>query len=408
MERSLVLILLSFVLMQFVGFMESVILAVWYPGDEVSYKLSYSLEVWLPRLVYPLIAVVLLLESGWRSLASGTFLNVPIFGLILIVLLQIGSGTVTPAILAAFFFVLWFLKWMPASLLPDRSLALWGISGLSLYLIVPIFVFFLLCVIALFGVLPDSLFFLADKESNYGLFRGESFRGFARDRITYSYLCGLTILYLIATCRLKWKLFLCVALLFVGLALAGSRAVFIALVLSVSVYVGILIGWRKALVAVAAVVFAVAVFVPIISGRPEFFGDPGNRLGLLLGYWDYFHENPIALLIGEGRFGVDIEFSGGWVRAHNWVLNSIMNFGAITVLAWICFLCSFCRKLKLAGRIVVLYFTTVGFFHNGFDAYLFSIEQLSGFLVAVCASNRSLNASSLYLGAVLKGAPQKC
>jgi hypothetical protein len=35
------------------------------------------------------------------------------------------------------------------------------------------------------------------------------------------------------------------------------------------------------------------------------------------------------------------------------------------------------------GRSVSIYVITVGFFHNGFDAYFFSMEQLLAFLLAM-------------------------
>ncbi len=120
------------------------------------------------------------------------------------------------------------------------------------------------------------------------------------------------------------------------------------------------------------------------SGRPDFLGDPGNRVGIFLAYMDSIQMNPLALLTGEGRFGANIRLEDGvLVRPHSWLLNSIINFGVLTAVAWIVFLYSFFQKLNAAGRSVLIYFVTMGFFHNGFDAYFFSMEQLLGFLFAM-------------------------
>jgi len=47
------------------------------------------------------------------------------------------------------------------------------------------------------------------------------------------------------------------------------------------------------------------------------------------------------------------------------------------------FLYGFFEKLNIAGQSVSIYFITMGFFHNGFDAYFFSMEQLLAFLLAM-------------------------
>lgn len=122
----------------------------------------------------------------------------------------------------------------------------------------------------------------------------------------------------------------------------------------------------------------------LLSGRPGFFGDPGDRINIFFAYLDHMQANPTVLLIGEGHFGADIQLEGGaFVRPHSWLLNSIVNFGALTTAAWIFFLYKFFKKNNAIGRSVFIYFITVGFFHNGFDAYLFSMEQLLGFLLTM-------------------------
>jgi|GEM_PF-6200494 len=378
------LIMLAFVLTQFVGFAESIVSPV--AGD--TYGLSYALEIWLPRLLYPLVAVVLLAQSGWHRIPVN-LLSVSVAGLVLVAVLQVRAGAVTPAIFASAFFVVWIASWTPISPEADcRCLESRGVHALIIYLIAPIVVLCVLYLVNMLGGLPERYQFIIDRSSNNGLFRAESFRGFTRDRIAYSYLCGIAVLYLLAAHGLNRRSFTWMVLLLAGLALGASRAVLIALVLSVCA----VSPWKRMaiyFVMSGLLVFAAAGFV---SGRPDFFVDSGNRLDLLFGYWNYLLANQTVLLTGEGRFGTEIMFNGSWVRAHSWPVNSVMNFGVLTTLAWVSFLCVFFRKLQAASRAVVIYFVTVGLFHNGFDAYFFSMEQLLGFLVAILLSTRSMGA----------------
>ena len=124
------------------------------------------------------------------------------------------------------------------------------------------------------------------------------------------------------------------------------------------------------------------VFSPFL-GRQVFLGDPGGRRTYIKSFWDPTQKKPWLLLIGERVFGANIVLGGGGVvRPHSWLLNSIINFGVLVTGCWMVFVFRFFKKLNNHGRAIVIYFTTVGLFHNGFDAYLFSIEHLIGFLFA--------------------------
>lgn len=251
---------------------------------------------------------------------------------------------------------------------------------LLMFLISPVIFWSILNLVNVVGSLSEKFLFLIDKASNDGLFRGESFRGFSRDRIAYSYLCGIAFLYFLAERRLNvWNL-MYLGLLLIALSMASSRAVLIALVVAVC-YTGV---ENKNRIIYFAVGLAVLVAAPFLSGRPDFFGDPGDRVSIILTYLDHMLVNPAVLLVGEGRFGAEILLgSGAHVRPHSWPLNSLINFGLFTTAAWMVFLYGFFEKLNTAGRSILIYFITVGFFHNGFDAYFFSMEQLLAFLFAM-------------------------
>lgn len=379
-ERSfLALVIFSFLLVQVVGFVESVCEVF---GGSAAYTTSYALEIWLPRLLYPLMATCVIAQSGRNIIQGKNLLNIPVVGVLVVGVIQAGIGNISPAIFAALFFVVWINQWMPNKSGDGR---IWFdryvVSVLLIYLIAPIIFWCMLHLVSIIGSLPGRFEFLIDRSSNDGLFRGESFRGFARDRIAYSYLCGIAFLYLLAERRLNVRNLIWLGLLLIALSMASSRAVLIALVVAVCY-----LGARQKISGLFVFLAGLAVFVSaaFISGRPDFFGDPGDRISIFLAWVDHVLVNPAVLLVGEGRFGAEILFgSGAHVRPHSWLLNSLINFGLFATAAWIVFLYGFFEKLNTAGRSVSIYFITVGFFHNGFDAYFFSMEQLLAFLLAM-------------------------
>lgn len=373
------LVPLAFLIVQAVGFVESV--GSLFSG-RAPYTTSYALEIWLPRLLYPLIAASVLAKSGMKFAQGNNLINIPVAGVVIVAAIQASEENISPAIFAALFFVVWINQWI---LSPPRDRKIWFdqyvISVLLTYLITPIVFWCILYLGSIAGNLPKILEFLIDRTNDIGLFRAESFRGFARDRIAYSYLCGIAFLYLLAERKLNARNLLFLGLLLIALSMAGSRAVLIALVAAVCYLTG-----REKISGLFVFLAGLTVFfsAALISGRPDFLGDPGDRLSIFWAYVDHILINPAVLLTGEGRFGAEILLgSGAHVRPHSWPLNSFINFGIFTTATWIVFICSFFKKLNTAGRSVTIYFMTLGFFHNGFDAYFFSMEQLVGFLVAM-------------------------
>lgn len=375
----LALVLFAFLLVQVVGFVQSV----WgLFGGSAAYTISYSLEIWFPRLLYPLMAVYVMAQSGRNFIQRNNLINISVVGVLLVGAIQAGTQNISPAIFAALFFVVWINQWVPnpsgdGLICFDRYVA----PALLLYLIAPIVFLCMLHLVGITGNLPGRFEFLIDRASNDGLFRGESFRGFARDRIAYSFLCGITFLYLLSERKLNVRNLIYLGLLLIALSMAGSRAALIALIVAVC-YLGVVSKISGLFVFVAGL--AVLVAAAFISGRPDFFGDPGDRISIFLAYVDHVLVNPAVLLVGEGRFGAEILLgSGAHVRPHSWPLNSLINFGVFTTAAWIVFLYLFFKKLNTAGRSISIYFITMGFFHNGFDAYFFSMGQLLAFLLAM-------------------------
>lgn len=379
-ERSLLaLVLLAFLLVQAVGFVESV----WSMFSErAAYTTSYALEIWLPRFLYPLMAIFVIAQSGRNFIRGNNLINIPVAGVLVVAAIQAGTENISPAIFAALFFVVWINQWMPN---PSGDKLIWFdryvASALLIYLIAPIVFLCMLHLVGITGNLPGRFEFLIDRASNDGLFRGESFRGFARDRIAYSFLCGIAFLYLLAERRLNVRNLIYLGLLLIALSMAGSRAALIALVVAVCYLRG---SAKISGLFVFVAGLAVLVSAAFISGRPDFFGDPGDRISIFWAYVDHVLVNPAVLLVGEGRFGAEILLgSGAHVRPHSWPLNSLINFGLFATAAWMVFLYGFYEKLNTAGRSILIYFITVGFFHNGFDAYFFSMEQLLAFLLAM-------------------------
>lgn len=225
------LVLFAFSLVQVVGFVESV----WgLFGESAAYTASYALEIWLPRLLYPLIAIFVIAQSGRNFIRGNNLINIPVAGVLVVAAIQVGTENISPAIFAALFFVVWINQWMPN---PSGDRLIWFdryvASALLIYLIAPIVFLCMLHLVGITGNLPGRFEFLIDRASNDGLFRGESFRGFARDRIAYSFLCGIAFLYLLAERRLNVRNLIYLGLLLISLSMAGSRAALVALVVAV-------------------------------------------------------------------------------------------------------------------------------------------------------------------------------
>lgn len=218
-RMSAVLMLAAFLFVQAVGFLESMSRHV----DE-AYATSYALEIWLPRLLYPLIAAFLLIQSGRSFIQRDNLLTISVVGALVLAAIQVAAGEISPAILAAVFFVVWINQWMPT---PGAMGEVWFesyvVRALLIYLIAPIALLCLLHLANMIGGLPERFQFIIDRTSNDGLFRGESFRGFARDRIAYSYLCGIAFMYLLSGRNLNARIFMWMGLLLIALLMGGQE-----------------------------------------------------------------------------------------------------------------------------------------------------------------------------------------
>lgn len=99
----LALVLFAFLLVQVVGFVESV-LGIF--GGRAAYTTSYALEIWFPRLLYPLIAAFVIAQSGRNFIQGGNLLSIPVValvGVLVVGAIQAGAENISPAIFAALF-----------------------------------------------------------------------------------------------------------------------------------------------------------------------------------------------------------------------------------------------------------------------------------------------------------------
>ena len=164
------LVLFAFLLVQVVGFVESV----WgHFGGHAAYSISYAMEIWLPRLLYPLMAAFVIAQSGRKFIQGKNLFNIPVMGVLVAGAIQVGTENISPAIFAALFFVVWINQWTPnpsrdAGILFDR----YGISVLLIYLIAPIVFLGMLHLVGISNVLKGRIEFLVGSTSNDGLFRG--------------------------------------------------------------------------------------------------------------------------------------------------------------------------------------------------------------------------------------------
>lgn len=354
-----------------------------------------KIYLWSIYGFYPLIAIVSLFVAGKNYCLS--YLSIcSLAGALLLPIIAISlKKNVSTAILVAMFFTPVFLSIfnsLASDCLPDDIGGRVNFFELLVFVVICwlIFPVFIMAIIVGFKYahLAYGLHFLVNPQDNTGLFRGQSFRGMASDRISYSYFCGLAMLS-IAVLNFK-KRYKCavVGFLFLGLLLSESRAGMLAFVVSV-IWLG---GWRifkfRGAWLYLSLIFLVIIFMKLFSFRPDLLGDPGGRLMHIKAYVECVLGNPLILLVGNGTFYSDINL---WpqailVRPHSWVLNTILNFGLIVLGAWTCFLVFMFNHLEKLGRAVLIYAVVFGLFHNAFDAYLFLPEQLLWVVFAVAVS----------------------
>lgn len=228
---------------------------------------------------------------------------------------------------------------------------------LSWYQIIPVFLIFLDI-----NFLPPFYWF-------------DGFRGMAFDRVEYAFFVGLAFITLIiAEDVYKFNFwFLLVGLSFCAI-LSQTRFLFLSIFLALIIYWGI----NKKLI-FASLVLMIVVWLGVAFGER---GDilVSGRSELYVDYFEYIKNNAFLLVFGASQFYQS--YNQGDVP-HNFILQSILNWGLMGLVAWLIMIGKFYFQMSHRGKALVVYLFSFGLFHPGVDAYLVTPTIALVFLVAM-------------------------
>ncbi len=202
----------------------------------------------------------------------------------------------------------------------------------------------------------------------------DGFRGFAFDRVEYAFVAGLAFV-LIILCRgfggyVRIPLML---LIMYCMWLAQTRFVYVAAAIALFTFWGP----NKKFLLLAIMLAAVFLAGVFFGEREEQF--VSGRADIYSGYLIYLKENLWLLVFGAARFYQS--FNDGSVP-HNFILQTILNWGLFGLLAWTLLIIKFWQMLGRKGKSILIYLYTYGLFHPGVDAFLIAPLTALAFVFA--------------------------
>lgn len=214
----------------------------------------------------------------------------------------------------------------------------------------------------------------------------DGFRGFAFDRVEYAFVAGLAFIVIIL-CRgfggcARIPLIL---LIMYCMWLSQTRFVYVAAGIALFAFFGL--GKKTLLLAIIlATAFLAGVFLGVreeqfVSGRAEIYSS----------YFLYLKENLLLLIFGAARFYQS--FNDGDVP-HNFILQTIINWGLFGLLAWTLLIMKFWRRLGKKGKSILIYLHIYGLFHPGVDAFLITPLTALAFVFATGLGGANLVGAS--------------
>ena len=229
--------------------------------------------------------------------------------------------------------------------------------ALSWYQIIPVFLIFLDI-----NFLPPFYWF-------------DGFRGMAFDRVEYAFFVGLAFMVLIITeddYNLKFWFFL------IGLSycaiISQTRFLFLAIFLSIICFWGLNKKIIPSLLLLIIIVWLGATFGGrediLVTGRSELYVD----------YFEYIKNNVFLLIFGASQFYQS--YNQGDVP-HNFILQSILNWGLMGLVAWLIMIGKFYIEMDRGGKSLIVYLFSFGLFHPGVDAYLVTPIVALVFLISM-------------------------
>lgn len=228
---------------------------------------------------------------------------------------------------------------------------------LSWYQIIPIFLIFLDI-----NFLPSFYWF-------------DGFRGLAFDRVEYAFFVGFAFITLIVTeDDYKFNFWFLLPGLSCCAILSQTRFLFLAIFLSLIIYWGVN---KKTIF--SSLILMVVIWLGVAFGEREDILVSG-RSELYVDYFEYIKNNAFLLVFGASQFYQS--YNQGDVP-HNFILQSIINWGLMGLVAWLVMIGKFYFQMSRGGKALVVYLFSFGLFHPGVDAYLVTPIVALVFLVAL-------------------------
>lgn len=237
-----------------------------------------------------------------------------------------------------------------------------------------------LCILISYVVLPililifDGLIGLVNHIPP--LFVFSSFRGFTFDRIEYGIIAGYLLLILIVGERKYF--FTIVPFVIYGVLITEARAIIIALLFA------FLYLFRRNLKLLSFFILCIPILFLIligVSSRVEFFDTDGGRFDFYSESVVQIFNSPLSFLWGAGGFYTPVEKYN--VVPHNFVFQTLLNFGLFVFFAWLLIVMNVWNRLNDDGRVFLIYGLTLGLFHPGYDGFMFLPFSAFGYYLAV-------------------------
>lgn len=237
------------------------------------------------------------------------------------------------------------------------------IYSCALYLILPLIVYLIH-----YGITFDKYFQFDFGPQPYIV---NSFRGLSLNRVQYGFLTGIILLVVILEKKDISYSYLVVFLLSIGLYFSSMRAAMLALIIAILFYL-----FSSKIKSFKIIVFYMFIFLLIVglllsfSVRSDILSSGvEQRIILLKAAIDIiFKQGYVSFLFGSGDFYTT--YNSG-VYPHNAILQSMMNFGAITTMLWLIISFLYFKNLTFKGKTLFLYVFVFAQLHPNFSAFVF-------------------------------------
>tara|TARA_R110001583_G_scaffold111063_2_gene260137 strand:+ start:14966 stop:16036 length:1071 start_codon:yes stop_codon:yes gene_type:complete len=208
------------------------------------------------------------------------------------------------------------------------------------------------------------------------LFIFSSFRGFTFDRVEYGIVAGYLLLILMV--GEKKYFFTIVPFVIYGVLMTEARAIIVALLFAY------LYLFRRNL----KLLFFFTLSLPVlffiligISNRVELLDTDGGRFDFYSASIVQIFNSLLSFLWGVGEFYTPVDKYN--VVPHNFIFQTLLNFGIFVFLAWTLIVMNVWSKLNDKGRVFLIYSLTLGLFHPGYDGFIFLPFSALGYYLAV-------------------------